>query len=393
MKNENSHIIIILVDGRTIKPNPSGVGNVVYNLLKQITRYKNLKIIVFTKKGVKEIPGLKKIIVEETNFDYQFVGIKRFLFEQIILPKIIYKYKPHILHMTDSFGVPLLIPKDLKVIITLHDLIPFTSYRELMNGFSFFLYKLSILFSLHRANKIGCVSKFTQKDLLRFLPKIKKEKTIVIYNGINKPKLINSFKTKNILQKYGITDKYIFYIGGFSPRKNVLKVIKSFQIFLEQNKNRKYQLVLSGRISQAKKEIKNNIKKINNYLVSKKLFGQVLLLDYISSEEKIILLKNALFLVYLSLYEGFGLPVLEALSCGTPVITSKDSAMEEIAGNYALFADPKNEKNIYQKMTEIIENYSYYKKISNEARIKLIPRFNWKKNCKLYYKLYQSSLN
>jgi len=378
----------ILFDGRTIRERPAGVGYVATQLLKNLAKKSDIEFIVFTRKGIKKIPGLENVTVHETPYEYELSSIKRFWFEQYHLPQLIKQYKPDILHLTDSFGVPYVVPNNLKIILTLHDLIPLSPYKELMTPFEYFLYRISIGYSLHKANTIACISQSTEKNLEYFFPDIDKNRIQVITNGVTIPGVLEKSIKEALLKKINCVKPYIFYLGGFSTRKNVLTVIKAFENFNKIN-NFKYQLIVSGRFS-SHKEIRKNIETMKNYLNENDLTSDVIMLDFLSRDEKYILLENALFFVYLSLFEGFGLPVLEALTVGTPVLTSKISAMEEVAGNYALYADPKDILDIEKKMMMLISDYPSYKDKSRKAITELIPLYKWQTISEKYYKLYES---
>src|SRR3989344_9573748 len=163
----------ILIDGRTITDNPSGVGYVVISLLKELSKEKDFEFVVLTRKGLPSIPGLPNVQTYEMNQDYQFVGFNRFEFEQVQLPKIIRTVNPDIVHLTDSFGLPILRDRSIKYLLTLHDLIPMTQYRELMTKIGGIFYDISIRVSVNGADEIVCISDFTKRDLHRFFPSLK----------------------------------------------------------------------------------------------------------------------------------------------------------------------------------------------------------------------------
>ncbi len=380
--------IKILVDGRTIREKPAGVGYTVIELLKVLQHDPLLEIYAFVRKGIKYFKGLEKIELIETPFNYQFVGFKRFFEEQTIVPYLIRKIKPHILHLTDSFGAPLIKPKNLKIITTLHDLIPLSPYRELMSKTGFFFYKLSLKRTLLLSDKIVCVSNFTKNELTRMFPQYE-QKATTIYNGFSPLPKINPSKEKSILKKIGLYGKkYFFYLGGFPPRKNVLALVKAFKLFLESSKKEFY-LVLSGRLSSKHKDIQKNIDSIKRFIKENQLQEKIFLLDYLTLEEKTALLKKAFCFCYISLAEGFGLPVLEALSQGTPVITSKNSPMEEITkGKYAIYTDPKNIEEITASLNKLQTGYPKYKTLAQEAKRILFSLFDWQKTAENYKLLY-----
>lgn len=370
----------LAMDARVVKKNPSGVGSVVVNLLSRLELLNKLEITAFTQRGITEIDGLKKTKIVELDFLYQFVGKERFRFEQNTFQKIIQDCNPDIVHFTDSFGIPPLLPKSIKTILTLHDLIPMTSYRELMTESDFDLYKKSMASSLRRADRIVCISDFTRKDLKKYFPRYVK-KSIVIKNGISKPGIGFKSKKNTVLRKYGLSKPYFLYLGGFPPRKNIINLVKAFILF---NKNNEYQLLLPGRMSD-KPDIKKNINKIKKLIISKDITKSIILTDYVSEQEKVQLLEEAKFFIYPSLYEGFGLPVLEALSLGTPVLTSKNTAMEEIGGRGVKYFDPKDITNIALIMRKSISNYEKLKEDAFKEKSLVVKDYCWENVANAYY--------
>src|SRR3990167_6393699 len=235
----------ILIDGRTITEASSGVGYVVISLLRELSKQKELEFVVLTRKGVSKVPGLPKLQTYEMDRDYQFVGFNRFEFEQHHLPHIVRSLNPDIIHLTDSFGLPILRDKSKKYLLTLHDLIPMTQYRELMTKIGGIFYDISIRLSVNGADRIVCISDFTKKDLKHYFPNVDDSRVEMVHNGVDfVSKLPNQEKIKKILNKFDVSRPYFFYVGGFSPRKNTLNLIKAFAEFNKKHNN-KYQLILA----------------------------------------------------------------------------------------------------------------------------------------------------
>lgn len=378
----------ILIDGRTIVDNPSGVGYVVISLLKELVKHREFEFVVLTRKGVTAIPGLPQLKTYQMDRDYQFVGFNRFQFEQYHLPKIIDQVNPDIVHLTDSFGLPMLRDKSKKYLITLHDLIPMTKYRELMTKVGGIFYDISIRLSVNGADKVVCISDFTKRDLFHFFPKVDTNKIDVIQNGVDffdeKP---NDDQVKGVLLKFGIEHPYFFYVGGFSPRKNTLNLIKSFMRFNQKHDN-KYQLVLAGRMSQ-KLDIVRIIAKMKEFIRLNALEKSVKLLGYVSIKEKFALMSGSIALTYLSNYEGFGLPVIEAFSVGTAVITSRGSAMKELAGENALYADPNNIDDMEKSFGKMIDQHEVFVGKAKSSVALLKKKYNWIEAAKQYAEVYR----
>ena len=390
--------IRILFDGTPIKKDPAGVGYVALNLLKNLLTYKDLQLVVYTRKGLATISDIgantDNLIIHETSHEFSYFGIRRFYFEQSYLPFLIKKYQPDILHLTTGFGVPIFLNKKklpLKILLTIHDLIPLTKYWELMTIIDRMFYKFSLINSLAKSDAIVTISKTTVKDLNKFFPNTSEKNVMTIYDAVkplelpkNTPEIWTQLK-----KKYEVREQYLFYLGGFAPRKNVERLVMSFHKFLKKTKT-DFQLILSGRMASShNKDIQKTIQNIKSYIDKNNLKDYIKMIDYVTLEEKAILFTKAKFFIFLSLYEGFGLPVLEAFSVGTPVITSKNTSMEEIAGNYALYCNPMDENDIVDKIKSMILKYEIYKEKAKIAKKKLVPKFNWKNAGENYYQIYK----
>jgi len=382
----------ILYDARKITLQPMGVGYVVKKLLEQLLTNKDLEMIALTKKGIKNIfgpPLPQNLIIHETNDDSEYFGLKRVFFEQINLLKIINFYKPDLLHLTNGFSVPYLLNKKqahLKILLTIHDLIPLTPFCEYMSKIDQFVFKNFLSYSVEQANMIVTVSETTKRDVYRYFPIAKNVQTIT--NGMESLSQPIAEVEKNwpiLKKKYKLEDDFICYIGSFSPRKNILSLIRAYYTICKKFPS--YQLVLCGRFSK-NPDVQKILSQVRKFTKEKNLENNIKIIGYLSPLEKSVLLTKAKFFAYLSLYEGFGLPVLESLSVGTPVLTSKQSAMEEIAQRYALYADPNNIDDITKKMIEILTFYSDYKKKAELAKFNLVPQYNWKKTGKRYIEQY-----
>jgi glycosyltransferase involved in cell wall biosynthesis len=384
----------ILYDARKIVPKITGVGHVSESLLRELLKYKDLEIIAFTKKGVSTLPQFvtanSNLKIHEVNDTSDYFGFKRLWFEQVELLKLIDLYKPDVLHLTNGFSVPFLLNKNkyrLKIVLTIHDLIPLTDCRELMSARDVFFYKILLDYSIKKSDAIVSISMATKRDIEHYFPHAKNIE--IINNGIDLIEKRNDFEEvwQNLKKKYAISDKYIFYLGGFAPRKNVFSLLQAYCLLRKSGKIN-LQLVLAGKISK-NVDIENNVNRIAEFIQKNDLQKDVVILEYLGIEDKSVLYINSTLFAYISLYEGFGLPVFEAISVDRPILTSKGSAMEEIIGEYGVYADPKNIQDIANKIETIVNNYGFYEKQSENARKNILPNFNWEKIGNSYYNLYK----
>lgn len=281
---------------------------------------------------------------------------------------------------------------NFKNIITIYDLTPFT-HPEFHRDETIDLQRRKFKFAKKYCDGIICISQRTKKDLLKYSEIFTSKKITVIYPGINsafsdQKKIsecsfqdINNLINSRIKQLF--PNKYLLYYGTFEPRKNIYNLVKSF-INLHENHEipKDFKLVLSGG-----KGWGNVLSLIQTYI--KEIYPSpkhcpLFILDYLNDIYLKVLIKNAYAVIYPSLYEGFGLPVLESMSIGTPVICSHNSSLPEVGGNAALYINPKNSLDIEDKIKCLINKPDFAKDLSDKGLLQS-SRFHWEKSaCKLY---------
>ncbi|MDO9399097.1 MAG: glycosyltransferase family 1 protein [bacterium] len=207
----------------------------------------------------------------------------------------------------------------------------------------------STKFTLKHAKKIITVSKFSKKEIEKFCPANLK-KIQVIYNGYNNKlyqPFVNSEKNNQVLDKYGIKQPYIFYVGRLEKKKNITTLVEAYVIMREKYKNIKHKLVLVGSASYGFNEINYIIQEFN-------INSEVILTGWVPEEDMPVIYHGATAFVFPSCYEGFGIPLLQAMACNTPIIASDIPAISEIVEDSALLFDPLNKKDIAEAMAKII---------------------------------------
>jgi glycosyltransferase involved in cell wall biosynthesis len=208
----------------------------------------------------------------------------------------------------------------------------------------------------------------------------------VIYPGVQKEISVNNWREgEEILKKFNVRKPYFFYIGLIIPRKNILNLLKAFKIV--NKKYPHYRLILAGYLRPELLDIGDTIKELN-------LQGKVQYIGPVKEKEKVVLYKNSVALVFPSLHEGFGLPVLEAQSLGVPVLTSNVTALPEVAGEGALYVDPYNVEEIAKGMERIAFDENLRKDLIQKG-YENIKRFSWGKAAKelleVFKEVYENS--
>jgi glycosyltransferase involved in cell wall biosynthesis len=387
---EKSKVFRVGIDARFFGLENKGLGRYTNELVQGLDRIilenKNLKnkikyyIFLPSNKFSEYNPSVKNIRKIKT--DYKWYSWA----EQIKFPFLLKKYDLDLMHFP-HFNIPFLYRK--KFIVTIHDLILFhyptvknTTLNKFVYFFKLFAYHFIIRSTIKRAEKIITISKFTRNDLIKTL-KTKKNKIKVIYEGaefnqlsFERPVKINC---KNIIKKYGIMKPYLLYVGNAYPHKNLDRLVLAFSE-VNSNFSNNYQLVLVGKNDYFYKKLKIFIYKNN--------LNNILITDYISDHKMNCLYQHSRLFIFPSLYEGFGLPPLEALIKDVPVVTSQESSMPEILGDNVQYFNPKETKDMIRAITAVLEDKKKNIHLTKSEKRYLQQKYSWKKMVKKINKLY-----
>lgn len=262
--------------------------------------------------------------------------------------------------------VPIIHPR--MTVVTMHGL----EYEFCPAAYAWFerwYMRLSIRFSCRVAPKIIAVSENTRRDLVRTYA-VPEEKIRVIHEGYerNTEFQISNFKSNPNL-KIRNDKPYLLFIGRLEERKNIVRIIEAFEI-LKERYHIPHTLVLAGKPGYGYSRIKDLKSKIEHR-------EDIVELGYVSEEEKWDLLRGADAFLFPTLYEGFGIPVLEAQSVGVPVITSNTSSLPEVGGEGAVYVDPLSAESIAEGASRILSDRAFRDGILEKAR-RNIGRFSWK---------------
>lgn len=353
---------------------PTGLGIFTENIIKELSKIvsEQDEIIVYTSvpELFKGFPVTLKKVTHWTQPKYgKKAGIIRFLWLQLIFPFLVNKDYCDIVYSTTHHG-NMLISK--KQVLTIHDLLAVkfpNQYKLQYKYFKFILPKL-----LNKSPLLFTVSQNTKKDIVNVYG-YNANKIQVIYNSINRKHFMRH-ENNMYRKKYG---EYLLIIGASYPHKNVDRAIRVFIDYMQQNEKGCNLLIVN---------------KKNTYLeaVMAKFKGNTIFdkhvkyLDYVPYNELPSLYSDAKALLYLSLYEGFGIPPLEAMACGCPVIASNNSSIPEVCGDAAIYIDPLNEDSIMNGIQRIMNDDD------GLLRNKLLKRgyeharsFSWEKSAEILY--------
>ena len=314
-------------------------------------------------------PGEDRCLQDSKNVHIIQIGNNFYpLWEQFSLPRAVNQLNLDMLHCTSNTAP---IHCKIPLILTLHDIIflepqdisKMSSYQKMGRYYR----RLVVPIILNKCKRVITVSEFEKNNITSKID-ISKEKITTIYNGFNedyKPLM----DPQCIYKKYIECPGYFFHFANTEPRKNTQGILIAYSKYLKQSKDKR-KLLITGITKTKLQEFLNNnhIEDISDWIV---------LTDYIPSDDLPYIYNNAFALIFASFREGFGIPIIEAMACGIPVITSNVSSMPEVAGPDALLVSPENTDEIAKCMLHLENDELLYKK-QKEIGLIRAQQFSWK---------------
>lgn len=272
-----------------------------------------------------------------------------------------------------------------KKVVTVHDL-AFREFPETVRGRTMVMLKRNLKRSLRRADAIVTVSEFTKKELMKYYD-IASEKIAVVPNGVDTAQYHLNYSSEQIQgakKKYSIEGSYFLYLGTLEPRKNLRGLLLAYKKFYEERKDTGKEipkLVLAGGKGWMYDEIFQTAEEIS-------LKDHVIFTGYVDDQDKAPLMCGASVFCFPSLYEGFGMPPLESMACGTPVLTSNNSSLKEVTEDAAIQVDPYDLDQMAQKMAELCDNNDLGQQL-RERGIKQAEKYSWSNAVEKLWEVYQ----
>lgn len=439
----SAKIIKIGINASYLRKPHTGIGQVTLNVVKTLSHLqpsisnekkikKDLKFFLYLEEDLPKDFKLPKGFEKRVFLPFYRRDdlIRKIWWEKFLLPKKVKEDECDVflsLYQCPSIFTPPLNPplkergRDrVNHIMIVHDIIPKLFPEYLNNSRKKFYWKLTEK-AIKKADKIIAVSKHTKKDLVKYL-NITPEKISVNYIDVDKiyKKEVSREKTREVLEKYNLKPGYIYSGGGLEKRKNIENLLKAYKLLSKALQTVNYKLpklVISGKLMPELAPLMTDVEKLVKDLG---LQDKVKLLDFVSQEDLPALYKNAVMFIYPSLYEGFGLPVLEAMNCGTPVIVSNVSSIPEIVsfktpsnpllergmanefspfgkggikGGFektnscaALLFDPKSPNDMAEKIKKVLSDRNLRNELSVKGKEKA-KDFSWKKSTERFFEI------
>lgn len=366
--------------------NYSGVADYTSILLRELLKKDSSDNFSLFYNSFKDVSG------RIGSFDYDNVEIKKLsypnkVFNYLLQSSLAYPKLDKLLGGTDIFWSPHInftrLSKNTKHVLTIHDL-SFLRYPEFFNRRKNFWHRaLKIKNLAHEASAIVAVSENTRQDVIDLLG-VSEEKVKTIYSGVNPAlSLPSAEEAKKFIVRNNLNSRFILYLGTIEPRKNLAGLIYAYNRFRDENINLvDVQLVLAGAKGWRHRDIFRAWEN-SPYRRDIKFLG------YVSAAEKELLYQKAEVFIYPSYYEGFGLPVLEAMDRGLAVITSNVSSVPEVVADAALMLNPYDINELAKAMELMINNPDLRNNfiVAGKERSKL---FSWEKTAEEYLALFRS---
>jgi len=269
-----------------------------------------------------------------------------------------------------------------KTVITVHDMV-YKAFPETVRARTKYMLDTGLRRSMKRADLIVTDSEFSKSEIIKYFPQ-HEEKLFVVPCGVdlekfhpcNEPERIPDVK-----KTLGINGEYFLYLGTIEPRKNLERLIEAYNIFIQRVKKDPPKLVLAGGKGWLYDSIFNKVSELG-------LSEKVIFTKYVPAKDMNPLMCGALAFVFPSVYEGFGMPPLEAMACGVPVLTTAEASLPEVTGDCAVIADAYSPESIADGLESLYSSRELRERLSKDG-IKRAKGFTWERSAEILYDLYK----
>ncbi len=267
-----------------------------------------------------------------------------------------------------------------KTVVTVHDMV-YRAFPETVRGRTKHMLDLGLVKSMRRADRIVTDSEFSKSEIIKYYPEFA-EKIRVVPCGVDMQKFhpeTDPAKIAQVREKYGLSGQYFLYLGTLEPRKNLERLIDAYAAFAKKHET-PAKLVLAGGKGWLYDGIFAKVQKLG-------LEQQVIFTQYIDSEDMCALMSGALAFTFPSIYEGFGMPPLEAMACGTPVLVSDAASLPEVTGNSAVIVKADSTESIADGLERLYTDENLRGRLSAEG-LERAKSFSWERSAQMLYEVY-----
>src|SRR6186713_86023 len=362
----------VAIDTRKI--HDFGIGTYIRNLLRQLARIdQNTEYILLCREPDLGIaaqlgPNFRTVLEPSPNYSLR---------EQIHVPWVLRRERPDVFH-APHYVLPPAVP--CRSVVTIHDCIHLMFPQYLPNRAAYAYARASMWTAARRSDRILTVSEASKRDILHLF-NVKPEKIVVVYNAIDEhfSATPSEEQVARIRERYQLDHKFVLYVGNIKPHKNLVRLIEAFSQLRRTHDDLKL-LIIGDEISR--------LPALRRAVHRNKLHKFVRFLGYLKDDTLTVLYRLASVFVFPSLYEGFGLPPLEAMASGTPVVTSNVSSLPEVTGDAAVLVDPYDVESIEDGMRRVLDD----PRLADELRLKGLRRareFSWERSVEKTQRVYR----
>lgn len=372
--------MIIGINASFARKENTGIGQVTLNFLRELIalQAKSHTFVLYLEedlpKGFRLPKNFKKKIF--LPFWRRDDLIRKIWWEKYALPRQVKKDRCDVFF--SLYQSATILPEKIRHIMLVHDIIPHL-FPEYLDNARKRKYYAATREAAEKAEKIITISRRSEKDLIQHwhLPPAKITVAQIDADEIYKKK-VSPAQSRKTLRKYNLKSGYIYNAGGLEKRKNIETLILAYRDLLERNKHNYFlkdfpQLVVSGKLMPELSPLILDAQKLVDKL---NLHNQVKLLDFVPQKDMPALYSNASLFIYPSFYEGFGLPILEAMNQSVPVIASKRSSLPEVGLDSILYFDPRSEKDLMMVMKNVLTNNDLCETLKKRGRERA-RAFSW----------------
>ena len=362
----------VAIDAR--KLHDFGIGTYIRNLLRHLaridTRTEYVLLCQEADLGLANQlgPNFRAVLERSPNYSFR---------EQVHVPWVLWRERPDVFH-APHYVLPQAVRS--RSVVTIHDCIHLMFPQYLPNRAASLYARTSMRHAARRSDRILTVSEASKRDILHFFD-VKPEKVVVVHNAIDEGFWVapRAEDVERVRERYQLEHGFVLYVGNIKPHKNLVRLIESFAELRKRGHEALKLLIIGDEISK--------LPALRRAVHSHKLHKHVRFLGYLPDETLSILYRLAAVFVFPSLYEGFGLPPLEAMACGTPVVTSNVSALPEVVGDAAVLVDPTNPKDIVDGLHRVLTDPALARELSAKGLVRA-REFSWEQSvariCDLY---------
>jgi glycosyltransferase involved in cell wall biosynthesis len=363
----------VAIDAR--KLHDFGIGTYIRNLLRQLARLDHdSEFVLLVGPADRDVaaelgPNFRAVVESSPNYSVR---------EQWRLPLVLRRERPDVFHAPHyvlPFGI------GCRAVVTIHDCIHLMFPQYLPSRAAYLYARASLWHAAHQAARILTVSDASKRDILRFFD-VSPEAIEVVYNAIDERfwHTPSDEEIGRVRERYSLTSRFVLYVGNIKPHKNLERLIEAFARLRDRGLSDVKLLIIGDEISK--------LPALRRSVHSLRLHKDVRFLGYVSNETLAVLYRLASVFAFPSLYEGFGLPALEAMASGTPVVTSNVSSLPEVAGDAALLVDPYDVEAIASGLERVLRDPALATELGHRGLLRA-REFSWERSVARTHAIYQ----